>query len=157
MPAGSAEPWRYPSTKSWELILGSLRDEFPDVVFCFVGKLERDARTSTSWTSEQFESLGAGVWAVDEPLLEQLALVEACDLFLSPHTGFGCEAVSVDTPWLTLSGGPWHEWFFNGVPFHSVLPDTSRYPAFTQMDDQPDTVDDEGESRTPSMTRHARR
>ena len=139
--------------RSWQRILGALREELPEAVFCFVGKLERDERTSTSWTREQFESLGNGIWVVDEPLLDQLALVEACDLFLSPHTGFGCAAVSVGTPWLTLSGGPWHEWFFNGVPFHSVLPDTSRYPAFTQMGDQPDTVDDEGEPRTPSMTR----
>ncbi len=153
MPAGSSEPWRYPSAASWQRILGALREELPEAVFCFVGKLERDERTSTSWTREQFESLGDGIWAVDEPLLDQLALVEACDLFLSPHTGFGCAAVSVGTPWLTLSGGPWHEWFFNGVPFHSVLPDTSRYPAFTQMGDQPDTVDDDGEPRTPSMTR----
>ena len=92
-------------------------------------------------------------WSLDEPLLDQLALVEACDLFLSPHTGFGCAALAVGTPWLTLSGGPWHEWFFNGVPFHSVIPDTTRYPSFTQLGDQPPLVDDDGELRTPSMTR----
>ena len=153
MPAGSSEPSRYPSAASWRLILDALREAFPEAVFCFVGKLERDARTSTSWTREDFDSLGDGVWAVDEPLLDQLALVEACNLFLSPHTGFGCAAVSVGTPWLTLSGGPWHEWFFNGVPFHSVIPDTSRYPAFTQMDEPPPLADDDGEPRTPSMTR----
>lgn len=153
LPAGSSEPSRYPSAASWRLILDALRVELPDAVFCFVGKLERDARTSTSWTREQFESLGDGVWAVDEPLLDQLAVVEACDLFLSPHTGFGCAAVSVGTPWLTLSGGPWHEWFFNGVPFHSVIPDTTRYPAYTQMDAAPELADDDGEPRTPSMTR----
>jgi hypothetical protein len=153
MPAGSSEPSRYPSAASWRLILEALRKEFPEVVFCFLGKLERDARTSTSWTREQLEALGEGVWAVDEPLLDQLALVEACDLFVSPHTGFAMAALCVDTPWLTLSGGPWHEWFFNGVPFHSVIPDTTRYPAYTQMDDPPPLVDDDGEERTPSMTR----
>jgi hypothetical protein len=153
MPAGSSEPSRYPSVGSWRLILRALREEFPEAVFCFIGKLERDARTWTSWSREDFESLGEGIWAVDEPLLDQLALVEACDLFLSPHTGFGCAAVSVGTPWLTLSGGPWHEWFFNGVPFCSVIPDTARYPAYFQMDDPPALVDDDGEPRTPSMTR----
>lgn len=153
MPAGSSEPSRYPSVRSWQLILGALREEFPYAVFCFVGKLERDARTWTSWSREEFEALGEGVWAVDEPLLDQLALVEACDVFLSPHTGFGCAAVSVGTPWLTLSGGPWHEWFFNDVPFYSVIPDTTRYPAYTQMDEPPALVDDGGEPRTPSMTR----
>jgi hypothetical protein len=153
MPAGSSEPSRYPSVASWRLMLGALADAFSEAVFCFVGRLERGARTSTSWSREQFEALGRGVWAVDEPLLDQLALVEACDVFVSPHTGFGCAAVSVGTPWLTLSGGPWHEWFFNGVPFYSVIPDTSRYPAYTQMDDQASLVDDDGERRTPSMTR----
>jgi len=153
MPAGSSEPSRYPSARSWQLILGALREEFPDVVFCFLGKLERDARTSTSWSREDFEALGPGLWAVDVPLLDQLALVEACDVFLSPHTGFGCAAVSVGTPWLTLSGGPWHEWFFNGVPFYSVIPDTARYPAYTQIDDPAGLADDDGEPRTPSMTR----
>jgi hypothetical protein len=153
MPAGSSEPSRYPSVASWQLILSALRGTYPDAVFCFLGKLERDARTSTSWSHADFEALGDGVWAVDEPLLEQLALVEACDVFLSPHTGFGCAAVSVGTPRLTLSGGPWHEWFFNGVPFYSVMPDTTRYPAFTQIDEPPPLVDDDGEPRTPSMTR----
>jgi hypothetical protein len=152
MPAGSSEPSRYPSVASWRRILDALGAEFPEAVFCFLGKLERDARTSTAWSRADFESLGDGVWAVDEPLLEQLALVEACDVFLSPHTGFGLAALSVGTPWLTLSGGPWHEWFFNRVPFYSVIPDTRRYPAYTQMDDPHDLVDDDGEPRTPSMT-----
>jgi hypothetical protein len=152
LPAGSSEPARYPSAGSWRLVLDALGGEFRDAVICLVGKTERDGRTSTSWSREQLESLGADVWAVDEPLLDQLALVEACDLFLSPHTGFAMAALAVGTPWLTLSGGPWHEWFFNGVPFCSVIPDTRRYPAFTQFADQPDQVEDDG-PRTPSMSR----
>jgi hypothetical protein len=152
LPAGSSEPARYPSPASWRLLLDALADTFPDAVFCLVGKIERDGRTSTSWTREQLESLGTDVWAVDEPLLDQLAVVEACDLFVSPHTGFAMAALAVGTPWLALSGGPWHEWFFNGVPFYSVIPDTSRYPAFTQFADQPAQVDDDG-PRTPSMSR----
>jgi hypothetical protein len=39
------------------------------------------------------------------------------------------------------------------VPFYSVLPDTTRYPAFTQIERPPSLVDDEGAPRTPSMTR----
>jgi hypothetical protein len=94
---------------------------------------------------------GNVVRAVDLPLLDQLALVEACSLFVSPHTGFGTAALAVGTPWLALSGGPWHEWFFNGVPFWSVIPDTERYPCFTQLAEQPASVEDDG-PRTPSMT-----
>ena len=73
-------------------------------------------------------------------------------IFLSPHTGFGTAALAVGTPWLTLSGGPWHESLFNGVPFHSVLPDVERYPCFTGRGAPPGPVEYDG-PRTPSMTR----
>jgi hypothetical protein len=156
MPAGSSEPARYPSVGSWELIAGALAAEFPEAVFCLVAKLERDGRTSTTATEEGLDRIAAAaghvVRAVDLPLLEQLAFVEACSLFLAPHTGFGAAALAVGTPWLALSGGPWHEWFFNGVPFWSVIPDTERHPCFTQLGEQPEPVDDDG-PRTPSMTR----
>jgi hypothetical protein len=156
MPAGSSEPARYPSVASWELIVRALADEFPEAVFCLVAKFEHDGRTRTSLPEEALERLeavaGGAVRAVDVPLLEQLAYVEASSFFLSPHTGFGTAALAVGTPWLALSGGPWHEWFFNGVPFWSVIPDTERYPCFTQLAEQPAPVDDDG-PRTPSMTR----
>lgn len=146
-----------PSAHTWARVVDALAAEFPETLFCLVGKLERDARTSTSAAAEDFERIAAAapqaVSTVDEPLLDQLAHVEACDLFLSPHTGFGPAALSVGTPWLTLSGGPWHEWFFNGVPFYSVIPETARYPCFTQMDGPPPRVVDDGALRTPSMTR----
>ena len=75
-----------------------------------------------------------------------------CDVIVAPHTGFGRAALAVGTPWLALSGGPWHEYLCNGVPFMSVHPDTARYPAYAQFDAGA-LVDDEGEPRTPSMTR----
>ena len=157
MPAGSSEPSRYPSARAWALVVDALAAEFQNARFCLVGKLERDARTSTSASREDFGRIAAAaprvVSAVDDPLLDQLAHVGACDLFVSPHTGFGLAALSAGTPWLALSGGPWHEWFFNGVPFYSVIPDTTQYPCFTQIDRPPALVDDDGEPRTPSMTR----
>ncbi|MGZ4308089.1 MAG: glycosyltransferase family 9 protein [Gaiellaceae bacterium] len=156
MPAGSSELARYPSVASWELIAGALAAEFPDAVFCLLAKLERDGRTSTSTTQDGLDRIAAAagnvVRAVDLPLLEQLAFVEACSLFVSPHTGFGCAVLAVGTPWLALSGGPWHEWLFHGVPFWSVILDTERYPAYTQLGEQPAPVEDDG-PRTPSMTR----
>jgi hypothetical protein len=156
LPAGSSERSRYPSPRSWELILRALADALSGAVFCFVGKLARDRRTATSLARGDFDRLIAAVPhavdCVDQPILEQLAFVEACDLFVSPHTGFGCAALAVGTPWLCLSGGPWHEWLFNGVPFYSVLPDTERFPCFTWMDRAPPLVDDDG-PRTSSMSR----
>ena len=64
----------------------------------------------------------------DIGLWNQLALMERCDLFVSPHTGFAFLAPCVGTPWLTLSGGHFSEYFFNNVPFYSVLPDNPDFP-----------------------------
>jgi hypothetical protein len=94
----------------------------------------------------------------DRPLLEQVALVEASALLVSPHTGFSFAAGCVGTPWLAISGGNWHEYLFNGVPFHSLVPDTTRYPAFgwAELGSGPMPVneaDEDGEGpRTPSMS-----
>jgi hypothetical protein len=89
--------------------------------------------------------------------MQQLALVEACDLFLSPHTGFGMAALAVATPWLTLSGGSWPEYFFNSVPFYSLLPDPDRFGTYTPYMAPPMLdADADGEGpRTPGMS-HAR-
>jgi hypothetical protein len=85
--------------------------------------------------------------AFDRPLIEQLQITQRAGLFLSPHTGFGMAALAVGTPWLALSGGRWFEYFFNHVPFRSILPDPERYPSFSQF--APPAI--EGE-RTPSMS-----
>ena len=93
MPAGGTDGrYAYPSVSSWELILRELRASL-GASLCFVGKLRRDERSSTSFERWELDrllgSFPGSVDAFDCPLVEQLALVEACALFLSPHTGFG--------------------------------------------------------------------
>jgi hypothetical protein len=157
LPAGSGVPEQYPSVSSWELILGALAREFSEHRLVLVGKLRRDERTSTRIAGGDLVRLLAAVPctvdAFDRPLLEQLALVRDCDLLLAPHSGFGMAALAVGTPWLALSGGRWFEWFFNGVPFASALPDTARYPAFPDWGEPLPLVDEDGVARTPSMSR----
>ena len=79
--------------------------------------------------------------------------MQACDVFLAPHTGFGLAALAVGTPWLAISGGRWFEYYFNHVPFRSVIPDVERYPCFSQF--APAATIDDGDDgpRTPSMSR----
>lgn len=44
-------------------------------------------------------------------------------------------------PWLALSGRGWFEWYFNRVPFRSIVPDTGRHPCFSQFAaDVPDAM-----------------
>jgi hypothetical protein len=71
--------------------------------------------------------------AYDIGLWNQLALIARCDLFLSPHTGFGFLPQLVGTPWLALSSCPWPEYVLNGVPFYSALPDCDSYPSETRV------------------------
>jgi hypothetical protein len=151
MPAGSSERALYPSTRSWTLILDALAEAFPDVRVALIGRLARDRRTSTSFTRAELDELlahpGAPLDCFDLPLVEQLAVVARSGLFLAPHTGFGLAALAVGTPWLALSGGRWFEYFFNHVPFRSILPDPERYPSFSQFA-PPEIAGD----RTPSMS-----
>jgi hypothetical protein len=135
MPAGSSEPALYPSLRSWELIL----EHLPEARIALIGK--------TGATSFDLQALRPDLSAVDLPITQQLAIVKACDLFLSPHTGFGLAALATGTPWLTISGGRWFEYYFNHVPFRSILPDVERYPAFSQF--EPALIHD---GRTPSMS-----
>lgn len=156
LPGGSSPRPFYPSTRSWELIVSALAEQFPTATFCLVGKLRADARTSTSLTRAEFdrirEAMPRSVDVVDEPLVDQLAAVAACDVLVSPHTGFGMIGLAVGTPWLVIGGSRWSEYFFNGVPFYTVIPDMDRFPAYTMMADDPPMVADDGE-RAPSMSR----
>lgn len=156
LPGGSAPRWRYPSLASWRAILEAFTQRWPNARFCLVGKLADDGRTSTTFTRAEFEELAKAVpeatWAVDVPLAEQLAAVARCDLLLSPHTGFAFAAMAVGTPWLTLAGNDWAEYYFNpGVPFYSVLPDMDRFPCYVLMGNTPDPIEDDG-PRSPSMS-----
>ncbi|PIN88584.1 hypothetical protein COU61_04300, partial [Candidatus Pacearchaeota archaeon CG10_big_fil_rev_8_21_14_0_10_35_13] len=66
--------------------------------------------------------------AYDIGLWNQLALIESCDVFISPHTGFAFLAPCVGTPWLEIAGSNWAAYFYNKVSFYSVMPNNKNYP-----------------------------
>jgi ADP-heptose:LPS heptosyltransferase len=153
---GSADRHMYPTVASWRLVLTELAERFPGTEIRLLGRLAKDGRTSTTYRREEYEQLAATVpgarLALDLPLRDQLCLVGASKVFLSPHTGFGMVALATGTPWLCLSGNRWPEFWFNeGVPFYSVLPDRARFPSYTALGPEPQPVEDEG-PRTPSMS-----
>ncbi|MGL6280291.1 MAG: glycosyltransferase family 9 protein [Gaiella sp.] len=160
LPAGSSRRTAlYPSLASWRLVLDALARRFPDHALCLIGRDDDgSARTASGYGRAQVIGLGSAFARVvdlyDLPLVDQLAVVEACDLFVSPHSGLGFAVLAVGTPWLAISGGDWHERFFNGVPFHSVLPDPERYgPCFVHSQPLPViAADEDGEGeRTVTM------
>lgn len=157
LPGGSSSRAHYPSLASWELIVRALVSRFPDATFCIFGKLAADGRTRTSFGRAEFARLSSiapcTVAAIDMPLVDQLATVAACDVFISPHSGFGMAALAVGTPWLSIAGNRWPEYYFNGVPFISVLPDRDRFPCYSGLEPEPPLVDGDDGTRTPSMSR----
>lgn len=167
MPAGSGPPSQYPSGRSWERVLDALARTVPRARIVLTGRLtsvaesgsEASGRTTTSFSRRDLDRLldhtSAPVDAFGLALDEQLAIVESADLFVAPHTGFGMAALAVGTPWLSIAGGRWFEWYFNHVPFRSVIPDQSRFPAYSQFDADtplPDPDDPDRTERIPSMS-----
>ncbi|MFC5288407.1 hypothetical protein ACFPM7_15200 [Actinokineospora guangxiensis] len=154
LPGGSAQRSLYPSVRSWRMVMDGLREHIPGVRLLLVGKLVGDGRTATTYSAAEMAELAGCVddLAVDVPLVAQLERVAACGALVSPHSGFGMAALAVGTPWLVLGGNKWAEYFFNGVPFHTVLPDVARFPCYTGMGPDPALVQDDG-PRAPSMSR----
>jgi hypothetical protein len=136
MLAGSSDASLYPSERAWRTILDALHEAHPDVRPALIGRTARDERTRTALDrTALLDHPSRPLDAYDLPLEDQLRIVKASELFLSPHTGFGLAALATGTPWLTISGGRWFEYYFNHVPFRSILPDPERFPSFTQFSD----------------------
>ncbi len=135
LPGGSAGARQSPSLKLWLEICQSLEKSIPNLKIYFTGVTKsKEGRTATNdFSSKDIDvlvgklknaenCLNIGLW-------NQLALIKRCNIFLSPHTGFAFLVPCVGTPWLALSGCPWSEYFFNDIPFYSVLPDCGWYPS----------------------------
>lgn len=134
---GSSGPAHYPSARTWVRILRALRRAMPHLTLYLTGVTPRAGRgtghTSTAAYDDRavhqiLDAVPGLVNAYDLGLWRQLALVERAGFFLSPHTGFGFLAPCVGTPWLTLSGGRFHEIFYNQTPFFRVLPHNPHFP-----------------------------
>ena len=131
---GSGGYRSYPAIETWLKIIRALNESIPDLRIYLTGVRQSEkGRTATSGYTEShirkvLESFRNVVDCYDIGLWNQLAIVKQSDVFVSPHTGFGFLAPCVGTPWLTISGGDWPEYFFNHVPFYSVLPDDPTYP-----------------------------
>jgi hypothetical protein len=135
LPAGSGPARQYPRAESWIAIIGALLDRFPSARVFVTGASSSGRHRHLTTTSYRHAALGRILRAsprvtscYDIGLWNQIALLAECDLLISPHSGFSFLALCVGTPWLAISGGNWPEYFFNDVPFCSVLPDNPDYP-----------------------------
>ena len=140
LPAGSAHAKLYPEAATWIAVIKALGQRFPAARFYLTGA-RNVAAHHTGTAAFGPEDIARIVGSSDRisdcydiGLWHQAALLEQCDLLISPHSGFSFLAPCVGTPWLAISGGNWPEYFFNHVPFYSVLPDDPDYPYHGAVD-----------------------
>lgn len=132
--AGSSFPAWYPEVSSWIKILRAVQEAVPTARFYLTGvrRSERGSSRTRSYDDLDIETLvkcGPDIVdCYDIGFWNQIALLESCDMLISPRTGFAALSVCVGTPWLTIAGGDWAEYVFNAVPFYIVLPDDPQYP-----------------------------
>ena len=140
--AGSGPAAHYPAAESWISVISALRERFPSARFYLTGTRGSGRHRNLTTTRYHDDSLARILQGLGDDLVDcydiglwhQVALLEAWTCWSRPHSGFSFLASCVGTPWLTISGGNWPEFFFNGVPFYSVLPDNPDYPCVGAYD-----------------------
>lgn len=174
LPVSTAGLAQSPTPAAWTQVCAAFAEAFPGVPLYITGITyvnDEGQRVGFDFGPEDAERIAAQVPGVeacfDIGMWNQLALIERCDLFCSPHTGFAFLAPYVGTPWLTISGCPWPEYHFNAMPFYSALPECPNYPASAHKESecmrrwfenrQPDCMSDAAiERRMPDIVAGAR-
>lgn len=139
LPAGSNADHIYPEAQWWIKMITSITNFFPNTQFYITGTKNKKGNRSESYTfSEDDINLILNETAnvencFDIGIINQIALLENCDILISPHSGFAFLAGCVSTPWLAISGARWPEYFYNHIKFYSVLPSCKKYPCYTGM------------------------
>jgi ADP-heptose:LPS heptosyltransferase len=142
LPAGSNADRIYPEVRWWVKMMELVTNSFPNVRFYMTGAKNKNGNRSESYTFSD-DDINLILSKIDNVencfdigILNQIALLEYCDLLISPHSGFAFLAGCVNTPWLSLSGARWPEYFYNHIRFYNVLPSCKKYPCYTGMKEE---------------------
>lgn len=142
LPAGSNADRIYPEVRWWVKMMESVTDSFPDTKFYMTGAKNKNGNRSESYTfsdddiNQILREIDNVENCFDLGIVNQIALLEYCDLLISPHSGFAFLASCVNTPWLSISGARWPEYFYNHIRFYSILPSCKKYPCYTGMKEE---------------------
>jgi hypothetical protein len=130
----STGSFKCPDIPSWIRIIEAMARAFPTARFYLTGvRQSAGGKTHTAGYSDagiqQILTSGPDIVdCYDIGPWNQMALVQGCDVLLSPSAGFAYLAPCVGTRPLVILGGDEVEYFFNDVPFYFVLPDNPDYP-----------------------------
>lgn len=139
LPAGSNADRIYPEAQWWLKMMELVTNSFPNARFYMTGAKNKDGNRSESYTfsDDDINLILSKIENIencfDIGIINQIALLEYCDLLISPHSGFAFLAGCVNTPWLSISGARWPEYFYNHIRFYNVLPSCKKYPCYTGM------------------------
>lgn len=142
LPAGSNADRIYPEASWWIKMMESVAKCFPGTRYYMTGAKNKNGNRSESYTfsddniSQILSEIDNVENCFDIGIVNQIALLEYCDLLISPHSGFAFLAGCVNTPWLSISGARWPEYFYNHIRFYSVLPSCKKYPCYTGMKEE---------------------
>ena len=131
---GASKQTKWPSLKTWKIILLYIKKKYPEARFLITGVLEAhgNIHNSNSQLKNKIDtfisSIPGAINCYDIGLENQLAIIQSSTIFIAPHTGFAFLAPCLGTPWLALSGGEWAEEMPAQMPFYGVLPGCNKYP-----------------------------
>jgi hypothetical protein len=131
---GASKQTKWPSFKTWKIILSGIKKKYPEARFLITGVLEAHGNIHNSDFQLKnnidtfIASIPGAINCYDIGLENQLAIIQSSNIFIAPHTGFAFLAPCLGTPWLALSGGEWAEEMPAQMPFYSVLPSCKKYP-----------------------------
>jgi ADP-heptose:LPS heptosyltransferase len=142
LPAGSNADRIYPEARWWVKMMKLVTNSFPNARFYMIGAKNKNGNRSESYTFSD-DDINLILSEIDNiencfdiGILNQIALLEYCDLLISPHSGFAFLAGCVNTPWLSISGARWPEYFYNHIRFYNLLPSCKKYPCYTGMKEE---------------------
>jgi len=142
LPAGSNADRIYPEARWWVKMMKLVTNSFPNARFYMIGAKNKNGNRSESYTFSD-DDINLILSEIDNiencfdiGILNQIALLEYCDLLISPHSGFAFLAGCVNTPWLSISAARWPEYFYNHIRFYNVLPSCKKYPCYTGMKEE---------------------
>ena len=148
MLAGSSEPALYPSLDAWRTILDALHDAHPDVRPALIGRTTRDAKTSSALDrTDLLDHPSRPIDAYDLPLKQQLAIVKASALFLSPAHRLRPRRARHRHALAGALRRALVRVLLQPRPVRSIIPDVERFPCFSQF-----VAPEITGGRTPSMS-----
>jgi len=136
---GASHETIWPSLSTWKKILLAIKKTYPNAVFLITGltkihtKIDQPPDQVKRELDNFIKSIPGAINCYDIGLVNQLAVIQLSNVFISPHTGFAFLAPCVGTPWLALSGTRWSEPMIAHLPFYYILPSCSHYPCNNDM------------------------